>query len=88
MKIRGLIYRILIFCIVCSMCSCRHKAIDAPYGAERVLNLTFEWEDAAADLPEGMAVLFYPLEGGSLMWSFELAGCDGGKVSEIGRAHV
>ncbi len=81
MKMRGLTYRILTFCIACSMCSCRHKAIDAPYGAERVLNLTFEWEDAAADLPEGMAVLFYPLESGSLMWSFELAGCDGGKVS-------
>ena len=41
MKMRGLTYRILTFCIACSMCSCRHKAIDAPYGAEHVHHLFF-----------------------------------------------
>lgn len=60
---------------------CSYKDIYCnPEGMHEVM-IVFEWERARNARPEGMTVMFYPLDPDGRTWHFELPGRAGGRVS-------
>lgn len=59
--------------------SCSHKQIECP-ALSTGINIRFEWENASNADVDGMTLFFYPVDGHSRIWRFDIAGRDGGRV--------
>ena len=60
--------------------SCSHSAIICPDGGGRVIDVRFMWDEAPDATPDGMTLYFFPVSPGGLIWRFDIAGREGGKV--------
>lgn len=61
------------------MVSCRQK--DLIYVLEPMkVNVEFNWSGAEKALPDGMTLLFFPIDGNSKPWRFDIEGRDGGPI--------
>ncbi len=58
---------------------CTHKDLVYPNQGLRKVDIRFLWDNAQHASPEGMTLLFYPLDEGEF-WRFEISGKNGGIV--------
>lgn len=49
-------------------------------GENTCVRVEFDWEDAPAANPEGMTLIFFPADGNSKIWRFDIQGRDGGDI--------
>ena len=61
--------------------ACDHKEIVWPDGTPHQVELRFMWDNYPEADPEGMTVYFFPLDGNSRIWRFDITGKDGGPVA-------
>ncbi len=61
--------------------ACHHKDIECPWNIDRDISVIFNWENAPAANPEGMALYFFPASEGGRIWRFDIAGKEGGTVN-------
>ena len=59
---------------------CDHKHIVCPGDVPRSVSVLFSWENAPAAAPAGMSLYFFPADGESKFWRFDIAGKEGGPV--------
>lgn len=69
----------LVLLVLTAITSCRHKELLYPDPEE--VKVVFEWDNASGADVDGMALFFYPLDGHSRIWRFDIAGRDGGAVT-------
>ena len=63
------------------MLSCQHKDIACPgLDAGDGIKVLFDWTSAPDAAPDGMTVIFFPLDADGRIWHFEIAGREGGRV--------
>ncbi len=63
-----------------SLTSCTHKELCYNHNHFTRVKIVFDWKDYDTEyMPEGMRVVFYPIDGGE-SWVFDIAGCDGSIV--------
>lgn len=59
--------------------SCAEK--DLAFGGEDIqVRVEFDWENAPAANPEGMTLIFFPADGSSLSWKFDISEREGGDI--------
>lgn len=63
------------------MLSCQHKDIACPgLDAGDGIKVLFDWTSTPDAAPDGMTVIFFPLDADGRIWHFEIAGREGGRV--------
>ena len=70
----------ILFALVAMLSGCRQKELENPVGAICTVDVRFLWDTAPEAAPEGMTVLFYPLDAEGSFWRYDIAGRDGGQV--------
>lgn len=66
--------------------SCSQR--DLVYTGETVkVMVEFDWQKADGASPEGMTVLFFPADGSSQLWRFDLTGREGGEIELLSGAY-
>lgn len=58
---------------------CHQKEVDYDLNP-MVVGVEFDWQDAKDANPEGMTLLFFPADGSSKPWRFDIQGRDGGDI--------
>ncbi len=54
-----------------------------------IVGVEFDWQNAEGADPEGMTLLFFPVEESSQPWRFDISGCNGGDIEILpGRYRV
>lgn len=76
----GTIALCLLICLTLALGGCRQKDLVFPNEGLCRIDIRFLWNNAVNASPEGMTLLFYPLEEDSEFWRFEISGCEGGTV--------
>lgn len=59
--------------------SCKEKDL-VFLGENTFVRVEFDWENASAANPEGMTLIFFPADGSSQLWRFDIQGRDGGDI--------
>lgn len=80
LQIRQLIIGIILIFLFLSFGSCTQKDLVFPNEGFCKIDIRFLWDRAQSASPEGMTLLFYPLEEGGEFWRFDIAGKNGGAV--------
>lgn len=71
--------RILLLLLIL-ICSCTHKDLCTHHPHDINVRVNFDWVGAPEADPEGMCVLFYPVDGGQPR-RYDLKGTEGGKIN-------
>lgn len=76
----GLVVRIVLIALCAVICGCTQRDIPYPDSNPMTINLIFEYEEDATEKPEGVTVIFYPIDSRSKIWRFEIPGGEDGTV--------
>lgn len=66
--------------------SCDQKDLAYPDETVNVV-VDFDWQKAEGATPEGMTLLFFPADGTSKLWRFDLTGREGGEIELLSGAY-
>ena len=66
--------------VIAMLTGCRQKELQSPEGVMCTVDVLFLWDNAPGAAPEGMTLLFYPLDAEGSLWRYDVAGRDGGQV--------
>lgn len=72
---------LFLICLLVSLSGCRQKDLVFPDDGLNRIEVRFLWDNAPDARPEGMTLLFYPLEENGEFWRFEISGRSGGAVA-------